>query len=64
MPNVKCPLMDCGHRKGNGYCSRRNIELSNMPKELNELYCLGFDTPDIKVFKQIIAGDPDLFNRK
>jgi hypothetical protein len=61
VPNVKCPLKECGHRKRNGYCGRRNIELSNQPHELNELYCLGFDILDMKIFKQVITGDPDLF---
>jgi hypothetical protein len=64
MPNVKCPLPDYGHRKRNGYCGRKRIELTNKPHELNELYCLGFDTPEIKIFKEVITGNPDLFQKE
>ncbi len=63
MPNVKCPIEDCGHRKKNGYCGRKRIELSNEPNGLYELYCLSFDTPEMRTFKQAITGDPELFQK-
>lgn len=60
MPNVKCPLETCGHRKKNGYCGRKSIELSN---QLNEIYCMSWDEPEIRMFKQILANDPDVFQK-
>ena len=63
MTSVKCSIEDCGHRNRKGYCTRETIELSNEPHKLNELYCLGFDETRMKVFKQIISGDPDIFQK-
>ncbi len=55
MPGVKCPMEDCGHRSKRGYCHRKKIELVQTRSGCNELYCLGWQTPGIKAFTEIVG---------
>lgn len=53
MTRVCCPLEDCGYRHKNGTCKRPIISLSQTETRTNEMYCLGWMTPETKLFVEI-----------
>ena len=50
MPSVKCTLKDCAYKNRSGYCKRKSIVLQVTRDDCNELYCLGWVTPETKLF--------------
>ena len=65
MPSVKCTLESCGYRNKKGYCSRKTITLQVCRDEFNELYCLGWATPETRLFTNVLeATSPALGNEK
>lgn len=53
MTRVICPLKDCGHRLKNGSCHRPTIKLQQTESETNEMFCLAWETPDTKLFREV-----------
>ena len=56
MPTVKCPLQDCGYRNKRGYCHRTAFALQQTETRCNELYCLGWATPEMRVFDDAMTA--------
>jgi len=56
MPSVKCNLVGCAYLNKRGYCSRKTIILQVTRDGCNELYCLGWATPETHLFNQVIEG--------
>jgi len=50
MPSAKCTLKNCAYINKRGYCSRKAIVLQVNREGLNELYCLGWSTPETRLF--------------
>jgi len=53
MPSVKCSIKSCGYRGKRGACTRKSIVLQQPDDCLNELYCLGWVTPETRLFVDI-----------
>ena len=65
MTSVKCSFKDCGYLNQRGFCRRERIILQQADKTTNELYCLGWATPETKLFNDIInATSPALEAKK
>lgn len=64
MPTIKCPLKDCTYRGKRGGCNRRHIELRQSDEELNELFCLGWTTPETRLFTEVVAGRLDAKDKR
>ncbi len=56
MPSVKCSLKTCAYRGKRGACTRQHIELQQNNNELNELYCLGWNTPETRLFTEVMKS--------
>jgi len=54
MPSVQCSLKSCAYRNKRGYCSRKNIVLQVTENGCNELYCLGWATPETRLFTHMM----------
>ena len=54
MPSVKCTLRGCGYLNKRGYCRRKTIVLQVTENDCNELYCLGWVTPETKLFIDVV----------
>jgi len=54
MPSVKCNLYSCAYRNRRGYCRKKTIVLQVQGGGCNELYCLGWATPETRLFNHII----------
>ncbi len=63
-PSVKCTLDSCGYRNRKGYCNRKAIVLQVTENGCNELYCLGWVTPETKVFTDMLSGRSDALPAK
>jgi len=56
MPSVKCTLKGCAHIGKRGACTRKNIVLQQTSDQCNELYCLGWNTPEQKLMDEVIKN--------
>ncbi len=56
---VKCTLKNCAYRNKRGYCSRKTIVLQVTENDANELYCLGWATPETRLFTKVMTGNID-----
>ena len=56
MPSVKCLLKSCVYRGKRGSCHRKHIVLKQTEAGLNELYCLGWATPETRLFTEAMEG--------
>ena len=65
MPSIKCTLKSCGYLNKKGYCSRKTIILQVTETDCNELYCLGWATPETRLFTNVMeATSPALGNEE
>jgi len=54
MPSVKCLIKECAYRGIRGSCHRKHIVLQSTRNDCNELYCLGWSTPETRLFTEIM----------
>jgi len=57
MPSVKCNINDCAYKNRKGYCRKKTITLQPNREDLNELYCLGWATPEQALSNKVMKGD-------
>ncbi len=57
MSSIRCTLKTCAYRNRKGYCTRKTIMLQVTENDCNELYCLGWSTPEQRLFNRIMTGD-------
>ncbi len=56
MPSVRCSLTSCAYRGKRGACTRKHIVLQQDDPELNEMFCLGWATPETRLFEKMITA--------
>ncbi len=59
MLTVNCRLKGCAYRNTRGYCQREHIVLEPVTEGQNELFCLGWATPETKLFTDVWNGRSD-----
>lgn len=59
MPSVKCSLKSCAYRGKRGNCHRKHIELQQPDEQLNEMFCLGWATPETRLFTEAMNDTVD-----
>jgi len=57
MPAIKCPMTDCAYRGKRGSCHAKHVTLKQTRSELNEMYCLNWTTPELRLFIDSIRGE-------
>ena len=59
MSSVKCNIEGCAYKNRKGYCRKKTITLQPNDNELNEMYCLGWNSPEQALFDKIMRGDTE-----
>jgi hypothetical protein len=59
MPSVKCSLKSCVYRGKRGSCHRKHIILQQNREILNEMYCLGWELPEMRLLAECASGKLD-----